>query len=111
MTAVALTDNEFSQFQRFIYDAAGISMSNGKQALVSGRLAKRLAHHRLGSYGDYLQLFEAAARLGLDPRDCWYVGDDLRDIQAGKAAGMPTIAAGWGYCGQHKPLDWHFSAR
>lgn len=51
-------------------------------------------------------LFEAAARLGLDPRDCWYVGDDLRDIQAGKAAGMPTIAAGWGYCGAHKPLDW-----
>ncbi|KQQ46408.1 phosphoglycolate phosphatase [Duganella sp. Leaf126] len=51
-------------------------------------------------------LLEAAARLGLDPRDCWYVGDDLRDIQAGKAAGMPTIAAGWGYCGPHKPLDW-----
>jgi chemotaxis protein methyltransferase CheR len=59
MTAVALTDNEFSQFQRFIYDAAGISMSNGKQALVSGRLAKRLAHHRLGSYGDYLQLLQS----------------------------------------------------
>lgn len=59
MTAIALTDNEFSQFQRFIYDAAGISMSNGKQALVSGRLAKRLAHHRLGSYGDYLRLLQS----------------------------------------------------
>jgi phosphoglycolate phosphatase len=51
-------------------------------------------------------LFEAAARLGLDPRDCWYVGDDLRDIEAGHAAGMATIAAGWGYCGAEKPLAW-----
>ncbi len=51
-------------------------------------------------------LFEAARRLQLDPRDCWYVGDDLRDIQAGKAAGMPTIAAGWGYCGMNEPRSW-----
>lgn len=51
-------------------------------------------------------LLEAARRLQLDPRDCWYVGDDLRDIQAGKAAGMPTIAAGWGYCGMSEPRSW-----
>lgn len=58
MAVVALSDKEFSQFQRFIYDAAGISMANGKQALVSGRLAKRLAHHQLNSYGDYLRMLE-----------------------------------------------------
>ena len=51
-------------------------------------------------------LFEAARRLQLAPSDCWYVGDDLRDIDAGKAAGMPTIAAGWGYCGNTEPADW-----
>lgn len=51
-------------------------------------------------------LFEAARRLQLSPTDCWYVGDDLRDIDAGKAAGMPTIAAGWGYCGNTEPADW-----
>ncbi len=51
-------------------------------------------------------LYEAARRLGLAPGDCWYVGDDLRDIQAGKAAGMPTIAAGWGYCGMTEPQRW-----
>lgn len=51
-------------------------------------------------------LLEAARRLGLEPQQCWYVGDDLRDIEAGKAAGMPTIAAGWGYCGADKPLAW-----
>jgi 2-phosphoglycolate phosphatase len=51
-------------------------------------------------------LFEAAKRLGIAPQDCWYVGDDLRDIQAGQAAGMSTIAAGWGYCGHTEPLAW-----
>jgi 2-phosphoglycolate phosphatase len=51
-------------------------------------------------------LLEAARRLQLDPEQCWYVGDDLRDIQAGKAAGMPTIAAAWGYCGNTEPHSW-----
>lgn len=51
-------------------------------------------------------LFEAARRLQLPPEQCWYVGDDLRDIQAGKAAGMATIAAGWGYCGMSEPTNW-----
>ena len=51
-------------------------------------------------------LFEAARRLNLEPHQCWYVGDDLRDIEAGKAAGMFTIAAAWGYCGNTAPLSW-----
>lgn len=51
-------------------------------------------------------LHEAARRLALAPQDCWYVGDDLRDIQAGQAAGMPTIAAAWGYCGNVEPIAW-----
>ncbi len=51
-------------------------------------------------------LLEAARRLQLHPAECWYVGDDLRDIQAGKAAGMATIAAGWGYCGLIEPQAW-----
>lgn len=51
-------------------------------------------------------LLEAARRLNLSPKSCWYVGDDLRDIQAGQAAGMPTIAAGWGYCGSTEPSAW-----
>jgi N-acetyl-D-muramate 6-phosphate phosphatase len=51
-------------------------------------------------------LLEAARRLGVAPQNCWYVGDDLRDIQAGHAAGMTTIAAGWGYCGNAEPATW-----
>ena len=44
-------------------------------------------------------LFEAARQLGLDPERCVYVGDDERDIVAGRAAGMPTVAAAYGYLG------------
>ncbi len=51
-------------------------------------------------------LFEAARRLGLAPQDCWYVGDDLRDIEAGRAAGMATVACSWGYCGTLEPAQW-----
>jgi len=51
-------------------------------------------------------LLEAARRLQLTPEQCWYVGDDLRDIQAGIAARMPTIAAAWGYCGHTEPQSW-----
>jgi 2-phosphoglycolate phosphatase len=45
-------------------------------------------------------LFEAARRLGLPPQRCLYVGDDERDIVAGLAAGMGTVAATYGYLGQ-----------
>ena len=55
-------------------------------------------------------LLEAAQRLNLLPRECWYVGDDFRDIQAGRAAGMITIVAGWGYCGSTEPLGWEADA-
>lgn len=51
-------------------------------------------------------LLEAARRVEVDPRECWYVGDDLRDIQAGRAAGMATVAAAWGYCGKDGPATW-----
>jgi phosphoglycolate phosphatase len=44
-------------------------------------------------------LLEAARRLGLEPSRCIYVGDDERDIQAGLAAGMGTVAADYGYLG------------
>ncbi len=44
-------------------------------------------------------LLEASRRLGVRPEGCVYVGDDLRDVQAGRAAGMVTAVAGWGYLG------------
>ena len=56
MSAATITDREFSQFQRLIHQIAGISMSPAKKVLVSGRLAKRLRHHQLDSYGEYFRL-------------------------------------------------------
>ncbi|MBL0920399.1 MAG: HAD-IA family hydrolase [Hydrogenophaga sp.] len=50
-------------------------------------------------------LFEAARRLGVAPADCIYVGDDQRDIQAGQAAGMRTVAARYGYLGPGAVVD------
>ncbi|WP_425258611.1 phosphoglycolate phosphatase [Rubrivivax sp. RP6-9] len=50
-------------------------------------------------------LLEAARRIGVDPARCVYVGDDHRDIVAGRAAGMATLAAGWGYLGQGEAIE------
>lgn len=44
-------------------------------------------------------LLEAARRLGVEPQACLYVGDDERDVMAGRAAGMVTAVAAWGYLG------------
>ncbi|MDQ1812197.1 protein-glutamate O-methyltransferase CheR [Massilia sp. CCM 9210] len=56
-----ISQAEFVQFQRFIYDAAGITLSDAKKALVSGRLAKRLAHCGVASYGEYFRLLDSGA--------------------------------------------------
>lgn len=53
---IEISEHEFAQFQRFIYDAAGISLSPGKKALVCARLAKRVERLELGSYGEYFKL-------------------------------------------------------
>ena len=45
-------------------------------------------------------LLEAARRLGMSPQSCLYVGDDERDVIAGRAAGMATAVAAWGYLGK-----------
>lgn len=58
--AVVLHDQEFAQFSELIYRIAGISMASSKKPLVSSRLAKRLKHHGLDSYGDYFRLITSA---------------------------------------------------
>src|SRR5687767_4928261 len=42
-------------------------------------------------------LLHAAQQLKLAPQSCWYLGDDLRDMKAARAAGMKAIAVDWGY--------------
>jgi phosphoglycolate phosphatase len=50
-------------------------------------------------------LLHAAEVSGVAAGDCIYVGDDLRDIQAGRAAGMKTLAVTWGYLGDTDPPE------
>ncbi|MBB1450157.1 HAD-IA family hydrolase [Pseudoalteromonas sp. SG43-1] len=44
-----------------------------------------------------LPLLHCAQLMGVQPKRCLYIGDAQRDIQAGKAAGMRTATALWGY--------------
>jgi len=48
-------------------------------------------------------LLHAAALLNLAPASVLYVGDDERDVQAARAAGMRVIVAGYGYLGDGPP--------
>lgn len=50
-------------------------------------------------------LLLACAIIGTAPQRCLYVGDDLRDVEAGRAAGIDTVAVAWGYLGDDKPIE------
>lgn len=58
---IGLSDREFGQIAHFIHQAAGIALSPSKKALVSGRLSRRLRHHGLGSYADYMRILQGGA--------------------------------------------------
>lgn len=74
------------------------------ECVVSGdRLLERKPHPA--------PLLLAARELGLDAECCVYVGDAPNDIKAGRAAGMRTIAATYGYIRQHDdPVAWSADA-
>jgi 2-phosphoglycolate phosphatase len=57
-------------------------------------------------------LLLAAQRLSLSPGDCWYLGDDLRDIQAARSAGMKPAGVEWGYISPDNggPRTWNADA-
>ena len=60
----SINDQEFAQFQKLIFDIAGISMSPAKKPLVSGRLSKRLTHHGVESYSDYFHILQREGHQG-----------------------------------------------
>lgn len=51
-------------------------------------------------------LYAACKAIRIAPEHCVYVGDDERDIQAGRAAGMKTIAVRYGYLNGSNPAHW-----
>jgi len=77
---------------------AAIGLAPRASAVVSGDTTAHAKPHPA-------PLLHAAEVSGVAPARCLYVGDDLRDIQAGKAAGMATVTAAYGYCGDGEPPE------
>lgn len=82
--------NKASRFTEPIVD--GLRLRTRLAALVCGDTTPHSKPHPA-------PLLEAARQLGIDAAACVYVGDDARDVVAGRAAGMATLAAQWGYLG------------
>ncbi len=91
-----IVTNKATRFARPLVDQLPALASAG--TLVCGDTTARAKPHPD-------PLLEAARRLGLAPARCVYVGDDLRDVQAGTAAGMLTVAARWGYLGNGEAIE------
>jgi 2-phosphoglycolate phosphatase len=77
---------------------AGLPLLADAGAVVSGDTTPHAKPHPE-------PLLEAARRMGVPAEQCIYVGDDLRDVQAGLAAGMRTVAVRWGYLGDGGPVE------
>jgi len=59
-----ITDDEFKLFKEFIYEHAGINLSEQKKTLVTSRLSKRLRHFSLDSFKEYFDLMLASPEGG-----------------------------------------------
>ena len=91
-----IVTNKASRFGEPLVRALGLDAAAA--ALVCGDTTAHAKPHPA-------PLLEAARRMAVAPTRCMYVGDDLRDVQAGRAAGMTTVIAGWGYLGVGEPID------
>ena len=91
-----IVTNKAERFTRPVIE--GLGLDRRAAVVISGDTTPHAKPHPA-------PLLEAARRLTVAPADCIYVGDDLRDVQAGRAAGMRTVAAGWGYLGGAEPID------
>ena len=88
-----------NKFERMAHPVmAGLGLAGRAGVVVGGDTCPRAK-----PYPD--SLLHAAALLGVEPARTLYVGDDERDVQAARAAGMPVIVAGYGYLGEDRPPD------
>ncbi|MGD9832910.1 MAG: phosphoglycolate phosphatase [Piscinibacter sp.] len=94
--AWGIVTNKASRFSEPLVRALGLLDEAG--TLVCGDTTPHSKPHPA-------PLLEAARRLGVVAEQCVYVGDDLRDVQAGRAAGMATVAAAWGYLGEGESIE------
>lgn len=63
-TGLAIRDDEFEAIRRYLYEETGIALSASKRDMACSRLAKRLRHLGLSSYGAYLRAVQSG-----DPPD------------------------------------------
>lgn len=89
--AFGIVTNKATRFTQRVVAALGLDRRAG--AVVSGDTTAHPKPHPA-------PLLHAAALLHVAPEACVYVGDDLRDVTAGNAAGMATIVAEYGYLGE-----------
>ena len=59
---------------------------------------------------DPAPLYAASERIGIAPQHCVYVGDDRRDVEAGRSAGMKTVVVKFGYLNGNDPETWNADA-
>jgi 2-phosphoglycolate phosphatase len=85
-----IVTNKFSRFTGPVVNA--LALAGRAATVVSGDTTPNAKPHPA-------PLLHAARALRVAPGRCVYVGDDLRDVEAGNAAGMPTIVAEYGYLG------------
>jgi N-acetyl-D-muramate 6-phosphate phosphatase len=91
-----IVTNKATRFSAPLVEALGLHVVSA--TLVCGDTTAHTKPHPA-------PLIEAARRLNLPAEHCWYVGDDHRDVKAGHAAGMTTVAAAWGYLGEGEPIS------
>jgi phosphoglycolate phosphatase len=100
--AWGVVTNKYERFAHPILETLGVAQGAG--AIVGGDTCPRAK-----PFPDPL-LF-AARKMGVAPAKTLYVGDDERDVQAARAAGMPVLVAGYGYLGDDKPpAEWNGDA-
>ena len=100
--AWGVVTNKFERLARPVL--AGLGLESRAAVIVGGDTCPRPK-----PFPD--PLLHAAERLSLAPERILYVGDDERDVQAARAAGMPVIVAGYGYLGDGPPpADWQADA-
>jgi phosphoglycolate phosphatase len=99
--AWGVVTNKATRFTERILSALGLAPA----CVVCGDTTPHLKPHAA-------PMLHAAEQLALPAKDCLYLGDDLRDIQAARAAGMRAVAVEWGYHHpeQGRPATWQADA-
>jgi N-acetyl-D-muramate 6-phosphate phosphatase len=97
--AWGVVTNKFERFARPLLESMGLA--SRARVIIGGDTCPRAK-----PFPD--PLLHAARKLGVKPADVLYVGDDERDVQAARAAGMPVVVAAYGYLGDGTPpSEWN----